>query len=282
MSLVTTQTMFRKAMEEGYGIGAFNVNCLEMALPLIQAAEQERAPLILQFGQRYLDFISPEVFMPYVAALARGVSVPIAIHLDHSHDLGQNIRCLRAGFTSLMFDGSSLPLDENARLAAEVAKMAHACGIPVEGEVGAVTIYNETTGYTPTALSDPDEVVKFIEASGVDSVAVSVGNMHKMPVKEARIDIPLIREIRRRASIPLVMHGSTGISDEDLVKAIKAGITKVNIATEFNRAFLSGIKQSLSERPKNDFPMEYITEGMLAVKRLAVDKLRLTGSSGKA
>lgn len=220
--------------------------------------------------------------MPYITALAREASVPIAIHLDHSHDWEQNIRCLRAGFTSLMFDGSSLPIDENIKLSAEVVKAAHACGIMVEGEIGAVKIYDSEAGYRQTGLSDPEEVVYYVAGSGVDSVAVAVGNMHKMPVKEANIDIPLIEEIRKRVSVPLVMHGSTGIKDEDLVSAIKAGITKINIATEFNRTFSTGIKQIMDGNPDEDFPLVYLSSGMNAVRQLAKEKMRLIGSAGKA
>lgn len=281
MPLVTSRNMLNNGMRGRYGIGAFNVNCLEMVQPLISAAEKERAPLILQFGQRFLDFMVPGAFMPYITSLVDKSFVPIAIHLDHSHDFAQNVLCLRSGFTSLMFDGSSLPLEENAKQTREVVKTAHACDIPVEGEIGAVTVYDESAGYKPATFSNPDEVVKFIDMSGVDSVAISVGNVHKMPLKEAHINIGLIKEIRDRTSIPLVLHGSTGINDNDLVNAIKAGITKINIATEFNRAFLCGIKKSFSEMPEKDFPMEYLSEGMSMVEDLAREKLRIIGSSGK-
>lgn len=282
MSLVTTKDMLYKAMEGGYGIGAFNVNCLEMAMPYIQAAQEENSPIILQFGQKTFKYMQPEDFMPYIKALAGQASVPVAVHLDHSHEWEQNIRCLRAGFTSLMFDGSSLPLEQNIKQSAEVVRAAHACGVPVEGEIGAVKIYDSSTGYQQAGLADPDEVVRYVEESGVDFVAVAVGNMHGMPAKEAHINISLIEEIRRRVSIPLVMHGSTGIDDNTLALSIKAGITKVNVATEFNRAFLGGIQKSLEAEPDKTFPLEYMSVGMEAVKQLAKEKIRLIGSVNKA
>lgn len=279
MPLVTTKQMLERAMQEGYGVGAFNINCLDMAWPLIEAAEIENAPLILQIGQCFLDFMQPEIFMPYIKSLVERADVPIAIHLDHSHSLEQNIRCLRAGFTSLMYDGSALPLDENIARTREVVGIAHACDIPVEGEVGIVKIYDGNQD--SMALSDPDEVQQFVEDSGVDSVAVSVGNIHKMPQKTARIDFDRIIAIRRRINIPMVLHGSTGISNDDVIIAVKSGVTKVNIATEFNRVFCKQVKYVMENNFDRDFPMEVLMPAIKAIKELARKKFKLLGCSGK-
>ena len=248
MSLVTTKGMLLDARSRGYAVGAFNANNLEMAQGIVMAAEKENAPVIVQVSQGGAEHGGLEEMAAIVRSLAAKASVPVALHLDHGVDFVYNIRCLRVGFTSLMYDGSQLEFAENVRITREVVKAAHAVGVPVEAELGRVP--KDPTGITledlKAYMTSPEEAVAFVEQTNVDSLAIAVGNMHKMKPKEAKIDIERIKAIRERVSVPLVLHGASGVPDEAVVEAVKAESARLmstpNWARVLPRGFMKYLK----------------------------------------
>jgi len=275
--------MLEKAQAEGYAVGAFNANNLEYVQAIIEAAEEEKAPVILQASQGAIKYAGLEMIVAMVTAAAEAASVPVALHLDHGTSYEQNVKCLRAGFTSLMFDGSKLPYEENAAITKRITDMAHAAGIPVEAELGQVPTAGDVTIEEVRALmTDPEEAKRFVEETGIDSLAVAVGSVHKMTSQEAKIDVERVRKIRELTEVPLVLHGASGVTDEGYKVGIKAGICKINIATELNKAFTRGIHDALAKKPDEIDPRKIAGVGRDYMKEAIKGKMRLFGCSGKA
>ncbi|NPV79279.1 MAG: ketose-bisphosphate aldolase [Firmicutes bacterium] len=283
MPLVTSKEVLKAAQAGGYAVGAFNANNLEYVQAIIEAAEEEQAPVILQASQGAIKYAGLEQIVGMVKVAAEAVSVPVVLHLDHGTDYAQNVRCLRAGFTSLMFDGSALPFEENVKITSKITEMAHACGIPVEAELGKVPQAGDVSFEELKALmTDPEEAKKFVELTGVDSLAVSVGSIHRMKIQEARLDIDRIKKIKELTGIPLVLHGASGVTDEGYRLGIPAGICKINIATELNKAFTRGVKEAMEKNPNEVDPRKALTRAKDLVKEVVKAKMRLFGCSGKA
>ena len=283
MPLVTSKELLIRAQKEGYAVGAFNANNLEYVQAIIEAAEEEKAPVILQASQGAIKYAGLEQIVAMVKNAAEAVSVPVVLHLDHGTDFIQNVRCLRAGFTSLMFDGSALPFEENVAITRKIVDIAHAVGIPVEAELGKVPQSGEITFEELKALmTDPEEALRFVELTQVDSLAVSVGSIHRMQVQEAHLDIERIQRIRELVGIPLVLHGASGVTDESYREGIKAGISKINVATELNKAFTRGLKEAMAEFPNEVDPRKFLTRAREETKKVVKAKMRLFGCSGKA
>jgi|YelNatPaOPRAMG01_1025707.scaffolds.fasta_scaffold24640_4 fructose-bisphosphate aldolase class II len=282
MPLVTSKELLIKAQKEGYAVGAFNANNLEYVQAIIEAAEEEKAPVILQASQGAIKYAGLEQIVAMVKNAAEAVSVPVVLHLDHGTDFIQNVRCLRAGFTSLMFDGSALPFEENAAITKKIVEIAHAVGIPVEAELGKVPQAGEITFEQLKALmTTPEEALRFVELTQVDSLAVSVGSIHRMQVQEAHLDVERIQKIRELVGIPLVLHGASGVTDESYAQGIKAGICKINVATELNKAFTRGLKEAMAEFPEEVDPRKFLTRAREETKKVVRAKMRLFGCSGK-
>lgn len=282
MSLVTSKELLLNAMKEEYAVPAFNANCFEMIPALIRAAELERSPLILQLGKKFLEYVTPDHLAALALDYAEKASVPVCIHLDHGASVGQAKECLKAGFTSIMFDGSGLPHEENIRVTRQVVEMASDFGVPVEGEIGKVLMDEDVQHMAElTDLTDPEDALDFVKKTGIASVAVAVGNVHRMKRKTANLDFDRIQAIRRIVDVPLVIHGSSGISDEDVKKAIKCGINKVNVATEYNIAFIMGAVEFSNSHEKEIFPMEVLLHGMDKVTEIARDRIKVVGAAGK-
>lgn len=284
MPLVDSKGILIKALEEGYAVGAFNANNLEMVQAIVEAAEEERAPVILQASQGAIKYTGLHYVAAMVKAAAREASVPVVLHLDHGVDFSQNVECLHAGFTSLMFDGSLLPFEENVSETKKITEIAHIIGIPVEGEIGQVPHANRewTEEELEELMTSPEEALDFYQRTRCDSLAVSVGSVHQMRVQGASLDIERIHRIRQLLGIPLVLHGASGVRDESIKEAIKAGISKINIATHLSKAFTEGVRDSLNEELETIDPRKYLGAGKMAMKEAVKDKMRLLGCSGKA
>jgi fructose-bisphosphate aldolase class II len=282
MPLVTSKEILRAALEGRFAIGAFNANNMEQVQAIVDAAVEERAPVILQVSQGAIRYAGLEFASAMVKAAAAEADVPVVLHLDHGTDFEQNIRCLRAGFTSLMFDGSKKPYEENVAITSRVAHIAHVCGIPVEAELGKVL--QSTDGVTEeevcAAMTDPDQAKDFVERTGCDSLAVACGSVHAMRVAEAELDIERIKAIRAAIDIPLVLHGSSGVKEESEVEAIQHGIAKINVATMLNQAFTDALRQALAAMPDECDPRKFLLQSRDAVKEVVRQKIRLFGSSG--
>ena len=283
MPLVTSKEVLTKAQREGYAVGAFNANNLEYVQAIIDAAEEEKAPVILQASQGAINYAGLDMIVAMVRTAAEKATVPVVLHLDHGTSYEQNVRCLRAGFTSLMFDGSKLPSEENAAITKRIVEMAHVVGVPVEAELGQVpTAGNITWEDVEALMTDPEEAKRFVEETGVDFLAVAVGSVHKMTAQAAKIDVERTKKIAELTGVPLVLHGASGVTDDGYKEGIKAGICKINIATELNKAFTKGMHDALAKKPDEIDPRRIVGVGRQYVKEAVKAKMRLFGCSGKA
>ena len=283
MSLVTSQELFQQAMADRFAIGAFNANNMEQIQAIVEAAQEERAPVILQVSQGAIRYCGLSMAAGMVKVAASAVDVPVVLHLDHGTDFEQNVRCLREGFTSLMFDGSKLSFDENVAITRQICVIAHACGIPVEAELGKVLQAkdNVTAEEVKAAMTDPDEAKKFLELTGADSLAVAVGSVHAMQAQAAELDLERIAAIRDTTHAPLVLHGSSGVTDDSLLGSIENGVVKINVATFLNQGFVEGIKQGIEDMPDNVDPRKWLAIGRENVKERVREKIRMFKSSGR-
>lgn len=281
MPLTTTVSMLRKAQEQGFAVGAFNVENMEMAQAIISAAEELRAPVILQTTPSTVRYAGTGMYAAMVAALAQEATVPVAMHLDHGDSFALCAQALRSGYTSVMIDGSKLPLEENIALTYKVSEMCAAVGVPVEGEIGRVGGKEDDLesdgGYTI-----PEEAVRFEKESGLFSMAVGVGTAHGFYKEKPQLNKELITTLRGMLQVPMVLHGASGLSDEDVKDCIRRGICKVNFATELRAAYTEGVKAVLAENPKTFDPKAYGKEARQRVKSLVMERMLVCGCDGKA
>lgn len=280
MPLTTTVSMLRKAQEQGFAVGAFNVENMEMAQAIISAAEELRAPVILQTTPSTVRYAGTGMYAAMVAALAQEATVPVAMHLDHGDSFALCAQALRSGYTSVMIDGSKLPLEENIALTYKVSEMCAAVGVPVEGEIGRVGGKEDDLesdgGYTI-----PEEAVRFEKESGLFSMAVGVGTAHGFYKEKPQLNKELITTLRGMLQAPMVLHGASGLSDEDVKDCIRRGICKVNFATELRAAYTEGVKAVLAENPKTFDPKAYGKEARQRVKSLVMERMLVCGCDGK-
>jgi len=288
MSLVGTKEMLMEAQKGKYAIGAFNANNMEIIQAIVEASEEEKSPVIIQASQGAIKYAGLDVIVAMVKVIAEKASIPIALHLDHGTDYFQNILCLRAGFTSLMCDGSALPFEENVAMTKKVVEMAHVCGIPVEAEIGQVGKMDtsDEPGVAREKIKEfmakPEDAAKFVQLTQVDILAPAVGTIHGCREPIAKLDIPRIEKIRDLTGVPLVLHGASGASDEELKKGIAAGICKVNIDTRIRMAFTNTIRQYLNEHPEEIDPRKALSPAKEAAKAVIKGRIKILGSTGKA
>lgn len=262
-------------------MGAFNFITLECGEAIVTAAERAGAPVILQLSQNAVTYHgSLEPVAAACRALAEGSRVPVAIHLDHATSRELCERAVGAGFASVMLDASNRPWEDNVRLTTETAAWVHKRGAALEAELGVVGGKNGI--HAPGARTDPDDARRFVELTGVDALAVAVGTSHAMLNRNAQIDFELIVRLRTSVPVPLVLHGSSGVRDEDLAEAVRRGITKVNIATQMNQAFTSAVRAHLERDAAVVDPRKYLGSGRDAMAAAVAAKLRLFGSAGRA
>lgn len=288
MSFVTTKEMLKKAQKGRYAVGAFNANNMEIVQAIVEAAEEENAPVILQASQGAIKYAGLDSIVVMVKVMAEKVNIPVALHLDHGTDYYQNIKCLRAGFTSLMYDGSKLSFDENVKMTKKVVEMAHACDIPVEAELGQIGKMGD--GDEPgvalekvkESMAVPEEAVKFVELTEIDFLAAAVGTIHGCRTPFAKLDIPRIERIRELTGVPLVLHGASGANDEEIKKGIAAGICKINIDTRIRMKFTEKIREIIKTNPQEIDPRKILGPAKEAAKEIIRNRIRAFGSNGKA
>ena len=287
MPLVTTFEMLKKAQEGGYAIGAFNANNMEIVQAIVAAAEERRSPVILQASQGAIKYAGLGMIVAMVREAAAS-AVPVALHLDHGTDLDQNIRCLRAGFTSLMYDGSKLPFEENVANTKVIVGMAHACGLAVEAEIGQIGKLDDSDepgvalDKIREMMADPDEAADFIRQTGADFLAAAVGTIHGCREPIAKLDVERITRIRELTDCPLVLHGASGCTDEEITKGINAGVCKINIDTRIRNAFVTRMREVLADNPNEIDPRKILGPCRDAAKEVVLDRIRAFGCSGQA
>lgn len=279
MPLVGTGDLAAAAAHAGRGLGAFNVILLEHAEALVAGAEAADAPVVLQISQNTVGYHGAlEPIGVATLAVARRAAVPVAVHLDHAESADLVAEAVALGFGSVMFDASALDYDANVAATADVVKRCHTDGVWVEAELGEVG--GKDGVHAPGARTDPAEAAAFVAATGVDALAVAVGSSHAMLTREAALDFGLIGRLAAAVPVPLVLHGSSGVPDDDLTRAVEAGMTKVNIATHLNKVFTGEVRAALAARPDLVDPRPYLAPGREAVAREVARLLAVLRADG--
>lgn len=244
--------LLKEAEKGNYGIGAFSVANMEMVLGAIRAAEELKSPVILQVAQVRLPYSPLKVFGPLMIAAAKEANVPVAVHLDHGLDIETAKQALELGFTSVMIDASHLPIDENIWLVQKVKELADEYGADVEAEVGQLAGSEDGSFDHEMLYSDPDEVEKLYLKTKLDAIALSIGNAHGLYKKEPKLNFKILAKAHERVPVPLVLHGGSGISDDDFRKCIAGGIRKVNVATA-TFLFVENAVRDYCKEDKHDY-----------------------------
>ena len=277
--LVSGQTLLDEAVRGGYAIGSFNTYNLEITRAILAAAEARRSPVFLAVGSGALDYGGFAPLTQLVLAAAREASVPVAVHLDHSPTVADCERCLGEGFTSLMIDGSNLPFDENVALTRQTVKRAGE--IPVEGELGGVGGDEDSSGAQETAIpmTDPTQARAFVEQTRVASLAIAIGNAHGIYKGEPKLDFDRLAALRDAVPGPLVLHGASGLSDEDLRRAISLGVRKINVNTEIRQTLFGSLERSLEQGVKGYDLTRLFGAAMEAMQRTVEEKIEVFSGS---
>lgn len=289
MTLLNVLPWITRAQKEGWAVGAFNANTMEQVQAIALAAQEEKAPAIIQISHRALTYIGSgnEIRgLQYIAAIgkvaAESATVPVSLHLDHGSERDV-LQALALGFTSVMFDGDGFPFEENIAITKRLCEAAHSVGACMEAEVGEVPKPDgKELNHADIELTDPAEAAEFAKLTGVDILAIALGSVHGMKTKDVSLDLKRLEEIRGRVSQPLVLHGSSGVSDVDIKKGVSMGLAKINVATQLAAAFTGGIRNVLSKDSEVVDPRKYMTAGRDGQVAAVRERIRFLGASGKA
>ena len=277
--LVNLNEVLKKAQKEKYAVGLFNTTDTDMLQAVIEAAEESNSPVILGTAEVLLPYGELKLIAPSVIAAAKRAKVPVVVHYDHGLTFDRCIEALKLGFSSIMFDGSAKPYEQNIAETREMVKIAHAFGATVEGEIGHVGEAAKEDNLLTDMYTTPEEAKAYLEATGVDALAVAIGSAHGVYKKKPMLNIERLKEISGEVKVPLVLHGGSGLSDDDFKNTIRNGIAKVNIFTDLclagERAMKDGEEKKLGYLETRNLKVEYIKE---AVKH----KIALFGSVNKA
>lgn len=274
--------MLSEAQKGGYAVGAFNVENMEMVKAVIAAAEELHAPVMLQTTPSTVKYGTLETYHAIVAAEAAKATVPVCLHLDHGNSFELAVQAVKVGYTSVMIDGSHEDFEGNIAVSKKVADVAKACGIPVEAELGKVGGKEDDLEADADTNTDPMEAKEFVERTGVTSLAVAIGTAHGFYKGTPVLDKERVSEIREVVSIPLVLHGASGLSDDEVRECVRRGICKVNFATELRAAYTDAGKKLIEEKPETFDPKKLGIVGMEAVKQLVMGRMKVCGCDGKA
>ncbi|MBU5480915.1 class II fructose-1,6-bisphosphate aldolase [Blautia sp. MSJ-19] len=283
MSLVTTKELLLDAQKNGYAVGAFNVENMEMVQAVVAAAEELNSPVIMQTTPSTVKYADLAYFYANAKVAADMASVPVVMHLDHGSSFELAMRAYRTGYTSIMIDGSHETYEDNIKVSKAVADACHPGGVPVEAELGKVGgKEDDLDGGEGDPYTNPQEAAEFVKRTGVDSLAVAIGTAHGVYKGEPKLDLDRLSEIRKVVDIPLVLHGTSGVPDETVKECVKRGICKVNYATDLRIAFSKGVKAVMAEDPDVFDPKKYNAAGREEVKKYVMQKIMVVGSNGKA
>jgi fructose-bisphosphate aldolase class II len=273
-----------KAKANKYAVGQFNMNNLEFAQAIVEAAMEEKSPFIFGVSEGALKYMGIEFTVAIAEAAAKKSGLPIALHLDHGSSFEVAMKCIRAGFSSVMFDGSHYTLEENIKLTKEVVKAARAMGVSVEGELGTIGGVEDdiSVDESHASLAKPEEAIRFYEETGVDCLAIAVGTAHGMYKGEPKIHYDIIQKVADAIPVPVVLHGGSGVPDEAIRLSIQAGVGKINVNTENQVACTNAIREVLAGDSNVYDPRKYLTPARKAMKEVVQEKIRLFGSSNQA
>jgi len=284
LALVPVTELLQRADREGYAVGAFNANNMEIVQAIIAAAEKELAPVIMQASQGAIKYAGLEFITGMVKIAADAARVPVALHLDHGTDFDQVVKCIRSGFTSVMYDGSKLPLEENIAITNKVLEITRPIGVSVEAELGKIggTEDDIHVSDREAMYTDPEEARYFVEKTGVESLAIAIGTAHGQYKGEPQLDFARLEKIKKLVKIPIVLHGSSGVPDEAVRRAISLGVCKVNIDTNIREAFVWEMRRRIEADPTEIDPRKLLGPARDAAIAIIREKIRVFGSCGKA
>lgn len=288
MSLVNILPWIRRAQEEGWAVGAFNANTLEQVQAIVAGAEAEHAPALIQISHRALLHVgggNALLGLRYMSEIgkiaAQSVRAPIGLHLDHA-DADEVLVAMGLGFTSVMFDGGELPFEANVAETQRLRAISRGLDVCLEAEIGAVPRVDASGKLDEAvALTEVDEAMAFVAATGVDTLAIALGSVHAVRTKSVSLDLDRLREIRAAVDVPLVLHGSSGVTDEHIRQGIALGLCKVNVATQLVQAFTGAVRGALAE-PNEIDPRRYLGPARAAMTERVRERIRMVGAAGKA
>lgn len=269
--LTSSKELLTKAKIQKYAVGHFNTSDLEISQAIIAAASQSHSPVIVGTSERAIGYSGLENLANIVKIEADQVNIPVTLHLDHGRSLEIVKRCLEAGYTSVMIDGSDLNFEENVKLTQEAARLAHSVGASIEGALGILE----------KNLTNPAEAKKFVQETKIDSLAVAIGNTHGLTDKNEKLDFSLLKTINGTVDIPLVLHGASSLSKKNIKKAISLGICKINIDTDIRLAFSNDLRKFMKNHLDNYDPREILGSAKKAVEKVVKEKIKLFGSENK-
>lgn len=282
MALVTTKEMLLDAQKNGYAVGAFNVENMEMVMAVVSAAQELKSPVIMQTTPSTVKYADFDYFYANVKVAAEKANVPVAIHLDHGNSFELAMKAYRTGYTSIMIDGSHGSFEENIALTKSVVEVCKSGNVPVEAELGKVGGKEDDLDGGEGGYTDPLEAKEFVEKTNVDSLAVAIGTAHGVYKGEPKLDLDRLSQIKEVVGIPLVLHGTSGVPDEVVTECVNRGICKVNYATDLRIAFTKGVKKVLDENPDTIDPKKYNSQGREEVKEYVKSKMIVVKSAGQA
>ena len=282
MPLVTSKKMLLDAQKGNYAVGAFNVENMEMVKAVIAAAEELKAPVMLQTTPSTVKYGTLETFFAMVSAEAKKATVPVCLHLDHGSSFELAMQALKAGYTSVMIDGSHEEFEDNIAVTKKVVDVAKVFGVPVEAELGKVGGKEDDLEGDEDTNTDPKEAEEFAKRTGVDSLAVAIGTAHGFYAGTPVLDKERVSEIKKVVECPLVLHGASGLTEADVKECVERGMCKVNFATELRVAYTDACKKLYAENPDTFDPKKFGTVAMDAVKELVKDRMMMCGCNGKA
>lgn len=279
MPFVTSEKLLKDAQKGGYAVGAFNAENMEMVQAIIEAAEELRAPVIIQTTPGSIKYGGLRYYYSNVFAGAETADVPVVLHLDHGSSFELASQAYREGYSSIMIDGSKLPFEDNITVTRRVVDMCSVSNIPVEAELGTVGGKEDDSESKGDIYTDPQKAVEFVGRTNVSSLAVAIGTAHGFYAKTPVLDVNRLTEIRKAVDVPLVLHGASGLSDDQVRECIKRGISKVNFATELREAFSKGVKKVIGSDSGVIDPKSYNKVGREYVKELVKHKIIVCGSA---
>jgi len=281
MGLVNTVDILNHAEKHSYAVGAFNIINLDFLNGILDAAETMKSPVILNIAEVHFPYVNIEQITPAIRYMAESTTVPVVLNLDHGVSFKAIVRALRCGFTAVMYDASKKPFEQNIEETRLVVQMAHSVGVSVEaelGQVGGAEGGKKTAKAKREFFTDPAKAEIFAKETGIDALAVSVGNVHGFYEGEPELDFDLIREIKARTSIPLVLHGGSGISDKDFRHAVELGIRKINFFTEMSKMATDRVRELLASN-EDIFIQDFLKEAKEKIKEVVMERMMVFGSA---
>lgn len=282
MSLINANQVLQHADRHGYAVGAFNVVNLEFLNGILEAAEAKRSPIILMIAEVHFKYVDIEQITPAIEHMASRASVPVVLGLDHGESVETIVRAIRCGFSSVMFDGSKLPFEENVNQASLVVQIAHAVGVSVEAELGRVGGAEGAEGLAVAHeefFTDPEQAGEFVRRTGIDALAIAIGNAHGLYKGTPKLDFDRLEAIKKLVPVPLVLHGGSGIPDEDFRKAVQLGISKINFFTEMSREAVNKVRRMLEQNGKLIGLQDLMLGATETIREVVEDRLEVFGSA---